>query len=71
MNINNEYLKMGGKPVLTSIPGGNQTYIEHMGHFIMDVNLFMGPLKCKKVLSAKINALWFYEWLPWQPIMHF
>ena len=40
MNIN-ENLKMKKKTIgLTSIQRGNQTYIEHIGHFIMGVNLF-------------------------------
>ena len=31
----------------------------------------IGPLKCKKILSSKINVIWVFEisWFPWQPIM--
>ena len=58
---------------VTSILGGNQTYIEHIGHLIISVFFFssIGPLKCKKIVSSKLNALWLYEmsWFPLQPIM--
>ena len=31
----------------------------------------IGPLKCQKILSSKINVIWVFEisWFPWQPIM--
>ena len=37
----------------------------------MGVNFPIGPRKCKKILSSKINVLWVFEisWFPWQPIM--
>ena len=37
----------------------------------MGINLPNGPLKCKKMLSSKINVIWAFEisWFPWQPIM--
>ena len=41
MNIN-ENLKMRENIWQTSIQRGNQTYIEHIGHYIMGVNLFNG-----------------------------
>ena len=49
----------------------NQTLIEHIGHFIMGVNLSNRTTKCKKILSSKIKVLWVFEisCFPWQPIM--
>ena len=37
----------------------------------MGINLSNGPLKCKKMLSSKINVIWAFEisWFSWQPIM--
>ena len=58
ININ-ENLKMRENPLdeLAS-PGGNQTYIEHLGHLLLDVYLFNGTTLMQKVLSSKINAFW-------------
>ena len=57
----------------TSIQGGNQTYmyIEHIGNFIMGVNLFNGTTLMQKNIVLKINTFWLYEisWITWQPIM--
>ena len=40
MNINENLQIKEIDIALTNIQGGNQTYIEHIGHFIMGVNLF-------------------------------
>ena len=60
MNIN-ENLKMSE----------NHWVEEHIGHFIMDVNLFSEATEMQKNIVLKINAFWLYEisWFPWQPIM--
>ena len=66
MNIN-ENLKMIKNKTkqthirLASIPECNQTYIEHLVHFLMDANFFNGTTECKKKYCPKIRPLWLCE----------
>ena len=43
--------------VETSIPEGNQTYIEHQGHFLLNANLFNGTTEMPKDIARTIRPL--------------
>ena len=62
MNFN-ENLKMRENPLVTSIQGDNQKLIEHIGHFIIGVNVFNGTNIVQKINALKLNEM---PWFPCQ-----
>ena len=68
MNIN-ENLKIREKHWINYFPGGgggggggqSDTYIEYLGHFLMDTNSLNGTTKMQKILSSKLRPLWLCE----------
>ena len=64
---------MREKNWITSILQGNQTCIEHLGHFLMRANLFNGTTLMPQNSVLKVKPVWLCEmaWFPWQPIMQF